>query len=119
MNQKRIFMFEQLLAYCNYQSELISKFLGIECNTMDFGCDEEEEFARQLYEKYSGTWWEVTFDDFSGIVVESSPVCVYLADSLQDALRLRPQTNESYWQNALKYFDELIFNMCDIEEECV
>lgn len=118
MNQKRIFMFEQLLAYCNYETELISKFLGIDCNITGFNCNDEEEFARQLYEKYSGTWWEVTFDNSSGDVSDSS-MCVYLADSIQDALRLRPKTNESYWQNALKYFDQMIANMYDMEEECV
>lgn len=104
-------MFEQLLQYCNSQPALICKLLGLDYNPTDFGFD-EQEMVRQLYEKYTGTWWEVTFDDFP-------PVCVYLADSIQDALRLRPQTSESYWQNALKYFDELLFNMYDVEEECV
>ena len=118
MNQKKAFMFEQLLQYCNNQPASISKLLGIDCNPMDFSCD-EQELVRRLYEKYAGTWWEVTYDDYSDVVDETLPMCVYLADSIQDALRLRPQTSESYWQNALHYFDEMIFNMCDIEEECV
>jgi hypothetical protein len=118
MNQKKAFMFEQLLQCCNDQPASISKLLGIDSDPLNFSCDEQELVGR-LYEKYAGTWWEVTFEDFSDVAVETEPVCVYLADSIQDALRLRPQTSESYWQNALKYFDELIINMYDMEEECV
>ncbi|MGA2916162.1 MAG: hypothetical protein ABSE89_09080 [Sedimentisphaerales bacterium] len=118
MNQKKVFMFEQLLQYCEGQPASISKLLGLDYNPMDFGFD-EQEMVRLLYEKYAGTWWEVTLDDLSDVAGENLPACVYLADSIQDALRLRPQTSESYWQNALHYFDEMIFNMCDIEEECV
>ncbi len=118
MNQKKAFMFEQLLQYCNHQPASVGQLLGIDNNPMDFSCDEQEMVGR-LYEKYAGTWWEVTFENFPDYVGHASLRCVYLADSIQDALRLRPQTSESYWQNALKYFDELVFNMCDIEEECV
>lgn len=118
MNQKKAFMFEQLLQYCGNRPESISRLLGIDSDPINFNYD-EQELAGRLYEKYAGTWWEVTFEDFSDVACETEPVCVYLADSIQDALRLRPQTSESYWQNALKYFDELIINMYDMEEECV
>jgi hypothetical protein len=138
MNQKKAFMFEQLLQCCENRPASISRLLGIDYNQIAFNCD-EQELAGRLYEKYAGTWWEVTFEDFSDVTCdfenfsdgagdpenfsddagETEPICVYLADSIQDALRLRPQTSESYWQNALKYFDELIINMYDMEEECV
>ena len=128
MNQKKAFMFEQLLQCCQNRPESISRLLGIDSDQINFNYD-EQELAGRLYEKYAGTWWEVTFEDFSDVACdfenfsddagETEPICVYLADSIQDALRLRPQTSESYWQNALKYFDELIINMYDMEEECV
>jgi hypothetical protein len=118
MNQKKAIMFEQLLQYFDFQPGSIGQMLGIDNNPMDFSCDEHELVSR-LYEKYDGTWWEVTFDDFPDYIGHASPRCVYLADSIQDALRLRPQTGDSYWQNALTYFDELIVNMYDVEEECV
>jgi hypothetical protein len=118
MNQTKAIMFEQLLQYFDNQPISIGQMLGVDNNPMDFSCDEHELVSR-LYEKYAGTWWEVTFDDFPDFVGHSSPRCVYLADSIQDALRLRPETSDSYWQNALNYFDEMIANMYDMEEECV
>lgn len=49
--------------------------------------------SNDLFEKYLGTWWEVELADD-----EQQPArCYYLADSLQDALRLRPGIDTSYW----------------------
>jgi len=49
-------------------------------------------------EKYSGTWWELLLplpQDYT------APLhCFYVADSLRDALRLRPRTNLSFWANS-------------------
>lgn len=46
-----------------------------------------------LFEKLAGTWWEV---ELAGI--QKTPTqYVYLADSLQDALRLRPNIDTSLW----------------------
>jgi hypothetical protein len=44
-----------------------------------------------LRERLRGTWWEVTWPRFSARNVINSQVrCRYLADSLPDAIRLRP-----------------------------
>jgi hypothetical protein len=49
-------------------------------------------------EKYSGTWWEILLplpQDYT------APLhCFYVADSLRDALRLRPRTDLSFWANS-------------------
>jgi hypothetical protein len=45
-----------------------------------------------LSEKFAGTWWEVQLDSQN---VPSH--CVYVADSLLDALRLRPDIDISFW----------------------
>jgi hypothetical protein len=49
-------------------------------------------------EKYSGTWWELLLP----LPQDSAkPVhCFYVADSLRDALRLRPRTDLSFWANS-------------------
>ena len=86
---------------------------------MDFNCP-DQELVQRLCEKYAGTWWEVSFDKFADTIDRVvMPECRYLADSLQDALRLRPNKDDSYWQNALNHFDSLFANMYDIDEECI
>jgi hypothetical protein len=49
-------------------------------------------------EKYSGTWWELLLPlprDYT-----TPPHCFYVADSLRDALRLRPRNDLSFWANS-------------------
>lgn len=46
-----------------------------------------------LFEKFLGTWWEIEL----GCGRQRLARCYYLADSLQDALRLRPDIDTSYW----------------------
>jgi len=49
--------------------------------------------ANDICEKFFGTWWEVELT-----AEDRCPLrCFYVADSLQDALRLRPGINTSYW----------------------
>lgn len=45
-------------------------------------------------QRYQGTWWEIFPTNGSDKKVE----CLYLADSLRDALRLRPEGAFSAWQ---------------------
>ena len=119
MNQKKVFLFEQLLQYCGNQPNTAGNLIGVGNNPMDFNCP-DRELIQTLCEKYSGTWWEVAFDEFTDAVGKAAmPECVYLADSIQDALRLRPDKDNSYWQNALNYFDDMFANMCDIDEDCI
>jgi hypothetical protein len=49
-------------------------------------------------EKYSGTWWEIGFPlpQNSGQRLQ----CFYVADSLRDALRLRPRADLSFWADS-------------------
>ena len=119
MNQKRAFLFEQLLQCCGNQPVAAGSLLGINNNPMDFDCP-DQELIQRLCEKYAGTWWEVSLDKFSGAVDRAvMPGCIYLADSIQDAVRLRPDKDASYWQNALEYFDTMFASMYDIDEECI
>lgn len=55
--------------------------------------------SNDLVEKFPGTWWEVELASENRMPLR----CFYLADSLQDAFRLRPDIDTSYW--------------CDIEED--
>jgi hypothetical protein len=49
-------------------------------------------------EKYSGTWWEICFPLPQN---STAPLhCLYVADSLRDALRLRPRADLSFWANS-------------------
>ena len=61
-----------------------------------------------LFEKLSRTWWEVEIAGENHIPLQ----CSYVADSLQDALRLRPDINTSYWcntdENKLQFLSEII-----------
>ena len=118
-NQKKVFLFEQLLQYCGNQPAIAGNLIGIGNNPMDFNCP-DQELVQALSEKYAGTWWEVSLDKFSDAIDRAvMPECIYLADSIQDALRLRPDKDNSYWQNALTHFDNLFANMYDIDEECI
>lgn len=47
----------------------------------------------ELFEKFLGTWWEVEISSKD----QMPSRCFYLADSLQDAFRLRPDIDTSYW----------------------
>ncbi len=49
--------------------------------------------SNEVIERLVGTWWEVELSDEGEILRQ----CRYLADSLQDALRLRPNIDISYW----------------------
>lgn len=71
--------------------------------------------SNDLFEKLNGTWWEVKLNAQSIV-----PECNYLADSLQDALRLRPQIDTTYWcgpsANQIEYLSEV---MEWVEDECL
>lgn len=60
-----------------------------------------------LFEKFDRTWWEVELSDEGKILSQ----CFYVADSLQDALRLRPDIDTSYWcsieENASEFLAEI------------
>ena len=60
----------------------------------------------ELKENLKNTWWEVSW-------TFGMPQCRYLADSLRDALRLRPQislagssSSEMYWETVLSELEE-------------
>jgi hypothetical protein len=52
--------------------------------------------SNDLREKFLGTWWEVELSTNNQMPSQ----CFYLADSLQDAFRLRPDIDTSYWCSA-------------------
>jgi hypothetical protein len=54
----------------------------------------EPLLSEECREKYSGTWWEIIWPLPRN---STSPLCCfYVADSLRDALRLRPQADLSF-----------------------
>ena len=67
-------------------------------------CSVQRVFMQDdLLEKFFGTWWEVEIP--SGDQMPSR--CLYLADSLQDAFRLRPDIDTTYWCNVEDPFEFL------------
>jgi hypothetical protein len=65
-------------------------------NGVDLG-QEMLELSEECREKYRDTWWEVVWPQPHN--KSSLPQCFYVADSLRDALRLRPRTDISFWAN--------------------
>lgn len=69
-------------------------------------------------EKYSGTWWEVIWPLPNNSTASSC--CFYVADSLRDALRLRPRADVSFWakcsDNISQYLVQTQDWMEDLEE---
>jgi hypothetical protein len=55
------------------------------------------EMSETCREKYRDTWWEIVWPQ--PYDKTSPPQCFYVADSLRDALRLRPRTDISFWAN--------------------
>jgi len=72
--------------YISERKEHLSKYSQF-CIRQPFAPSDE------LLEKFDGTWWEVEF----GTQEQTLSRCFYLADSLQDALRLRPGIDTSFW----------------------
>ena len=64
--------------------------------------------SNDLFEKFFGTWWEVELS-----IEDHTPLrCFYLADSLQDAFRLRPEIDVSYWCDAEEDTDQFLSEVC-------
>lgn len=65
------------------------------------------EVGHDLFEKLVGTWWEVELSN----IRKTPSQCAYLADSLQDALRLRPEIDTSYWCSASETTGDFLFEI--------
>jgi hypothetical protein len=76
---------------------------------------ETPELSDECREKYSGTWWEVRWPlpQNSG----RPPECFYVADSLRDALRLRPRADLSFWANSSESLTQYLAQTQDWLEE--
>lgn len=73
--------FEELVPYL--RSKGIEDWYGVV--TADGG--NAAAFREELNERLQNTWWELYWPDSANAV---RPTCRYLADSLRDAMRLRP-----------------------------
>ena len=73
------------------------------------------EVGHDLFEKLVGTWWEVELND----IRKTPSQCAYLADSLQDALRLRPEIDTSYWCSDADTIQTFLDEIEDwVDDEC-
>ena len=94
--EKYLMSFEQMIQLVDYHREDIS---GLQVMNYNFPSSEISNggqsivLSNELFEKLDGTWWEV---ELSGRNHKTLKSC-YLGDSLQDALRLRPGIDMSYW----------------------
>jgi hypothetical protein len=64
---------------------------------------------QEAFEKFRRTWWEVSIPDNSSLLSQ----CIYVADSLRDALRLKPGINLSPWASS---FEQLELEFDDSED---
>ena len=94
MKTSSVMQFEDLLRlYQDSRTEAsLLELLGIStCADGGSSGVMEPVILENLREKLRGTWWEVTWPSLSTRHVLGRGVrCRYLADSLQDAMRLRP-----------------------------
>jgi hypothetical protein len=63
--------------------------------------------SEECREKFMNTWWEVCWPD-SKMAPSNPPQCRYLADTLRDALRLRPNIDITFWSNTSESFVEYL-----------
>ena len=70
-----------------------SRIMGLQTTPSRLICNGRPVIlSNDLFEKLVGTWWEV--EAFRQRQAPSR--CLYLADSFQDALRLRPEIDTTY-----------------------
>ena len=67
----------------------------------------------ELNERLRNTWWEICWPDNPKT---KQPICRYLADSLRDALRLRPSISLSA-SSALNHSGPEFFDMFDLWQD--
>lgn len=87
---------------------ILIRLLPSTCYREDFG-----EQVNEIIEKLAGTWWEVELSAEGKMLSE----CLYLADSLQDALRLRLGINQSWWLAGERFTDRILSELEDSLED--
>lgn len=95
--EKYLMSFGQMIRLVDYHREDISGLQVMNYNfpsTQISDCGQSIVLSNELFEKLDGTWWEVEVSGSHGTKAIRS---CYLGDSLQDALRLRPGIDMSYW----------------------
>jgi hypothetical protein len=81
-------------------------------------CGNRTVLSNEVFEKFIGTWWEIELPDNDTLL----PRCIYLADSLRDAFRLRPDIDTSFWldkENTTSQFLSEIEDWIEEEDECL
>lgn len=110
MMKSRTFLmsFERMIKLLHEGSLEVNCLPAIDLNFSQykyFDDDLSVSLKNDLSEKFTGTWWEVQLNHQMKI----PSYCSYLADTLQDALRLRPDI--SYWcstsENGTQFLDEI------------
>ena len=93
-----------------------SQIMGLQATPSHLLCNGRiVVFADDLFEKLGGTWWEVELSCQG----ERPSQCMYLADSLQDAMRLRPEINTSYWGSLDETVSDFLADVNEwAEDEC-
>ncbi len=76
---------------------------------------ENNPLTPEYQEKLRDTWWEVQWPVADSD--NSAPQCRYLADSLRDAMRLRPGIDISLLANEFESFVDYLVEIEDWEQE--
>ena len=73
---------------------------------------------QECQERYHQTWWEIICDQEFESKLPSSPFqCLYLADSLKDAIRLRPRGKIRFWSCSTKDMNTYLDQMEDWSDD--
>lgn len=115
-NKTYLMSFEEIIQYLESRNVDIER---IEISSLQaprcfvrYG-DQSVMVSSDLFEKFKGTWWWVEMSDEKNTVSQ----CCYLADSLQDALRLRPDIDAFYWCNVADHVSRFVSEVIDWEED--
>lgn len=110
--------FETLVSFLNQNgfSDKLDTIMHIKSHdAMDFQPMDNNQITKEYLEKFRDTWWEVLWP-----ATESNnlaPQCRYLADSLRDAMRLRPGIDISMLADKAGYFVNYLMQIEDWEQD--
>lgn len=114
MNRSSILRFEELIQLWRRSCCSLSmpQLLGLNVGSRSESDESELCSLDRLNERFRNTWWEVIWPkDSIGDTISRQVKCRYVADSLPDALRERPNEDFPY----INVWDLLY--MCDLEDE--
>lgn len=109
--QSSLIPFETLIEYLSFHgfSDNLDTIMQIRGFSLSSTPQQQTSLylSDECHEKFMNTWWEVCWP-FPKASPSHPPKCLYLADSLRDALRLRPNIDIAFLPDKSKSFAEYL-----------